>query len=798
MAIEFGTPAPSQEPAESAKASSEEKKERRKSLVGTFGKAIGSLLSRETKSAEPLGQVTPDALIEAKAKPGNIKIERLFASVAVDGKWKSAKTDTPEFIRHQVDLMAKATLIDTAVLEDEDLSLQLLESSDSEALENLEKLLHDKIRPELAKLKPEERDIIEKMPFKAIIRAKLEQLLVEKTGYSKEEVALASGAGKTSAIVEQLETLSKEALKTKKAQILAEFSQINPLDVDLPTLALARVTAANREIVLRIWTTLTDEIGSSLKIDPHKKEVTDEQLDRAVQWGQLLTQLEKMKETTNLNQKSLAESLLQQASSRYPSMKDVEELLKLTYKAPKEKDQPLCRAHLRSLTTLARYHVNKLSGVSDFDKKVLARFILNSLGSKEMYKRAQNTFNGSSWLLEQPLFEQYSSFTANGLDKERFALIANKFDGLQRRVLEEHKDVGEAVKLSREEFGIAFRASSLWETLANLNRRGLFQVDDELMAVGEDASSINSSYVRLEQALLQEIADNKTYQSGDILVWRLKSFLAIGSRGVATEQWLMKRFVTEKSHAAHVYLTKPQEGRKSEPMISHVMAQYQNQPFGMESAFLSEGWRLQAHRLLKSDPEVMSWLNEMFQVQKVKLEEGVDAAYHEGARHFHEDLKENFANIHNPEERRFAAGLADFGLKGGHKRSTPRESFEPLHELLSTPLPEEKQKMICTEFVSKTTIAALVEADYQLVDQLKAWIRVNVKSSAEAERRITMIEKRQEEQGLVFLDIPFSAKERLKRVHPGRLVKVLEERGCIVAIKPPEILTKIVQTSALR
>ncbi len=43
-----------------------------------------------------------------------------------------------------------------------------------------------------------------------------------------------------------------------------------------------------------------------------------------------------------------------------------------------------------------------------------------------------------------------------------------------------------------------------------------------------------------------------------------------------------------------------------------------------------------------------------------------------------------------------------------------------------------------------------------------------------------------------IFDIPYDKKERLKAVHPGRMVKLLAKKNCVTKRDPPPILAKLI------
>jgi len=761
---------PADKPIDSTSQVPEVKKERRKSFAASL---VGKFYTGKESEVK-----MPAARVESE----QTRIIGLFVKTTCESQ---AKKGTPEYVRLQLDLTAKKLLQKEKIASNQEVSLEILTGDSTSEFGRLEEALHKEIEGELLQLKPTERDLIKGLSFKNILRAKLVELLREEKRYPREEIALLNGLGRSRELASNIENAKPEDLAT----ILQQLHEIDPVDLDVPTLAELPVTINNAQILATLWKKLIDDLNKLIKND-----LTDKQLDILVQLGRALSHIETFGMSPSLFQRSLKLELDEHCrAKRYPELAELQERLQQKFKA--SDDKPFCKAHFRGLLLLENYCLARgakdVGHLTSFEKQFLARFLLNSVGSKELYKRLEITAKDESWLISSLLYAIYSHVTGLGLGKETFSLLANKLDLATKIVLEEKRTLSDTAKLKAEEFGAAYRAHSLWQLLEPLKALGLVAVDRELMAFAEEIQSISDSYSRFEKALLEEVKKANTYKNGDILMMRLKSQVALESKGMSTEMWIMKQFVTESSHGAYLFITK--EGQIK---VSHVMKEYTSEPFSLKLAFASEGWHLVAHKLLKNDPEPMHWLKEMFQARKMplSLEEGVDAAYHEGARHFHEDLGDNFANITNSSERQIAAGVADVKPRG-HTRSKAREDFTSLHKQFSKETPPEKE-MICSEFVSKSTIVGLIEADYKLVDELKAWIMRSVTPPEEVKRRLDLLDARQKQNALVFLEIPFSTKERLKRVHPGRLIELLQARDCIEQIPTSALLTQFIQSAA--
>lgn len=203
-----------------------------------------------------------------------------------------------------------------------------------------------------------------------------------------------------------------------------------------------------------------------------------------------------------------------------------------------------------------------------------------------------------------------------------------------------------------------------------------------------------------------------------------------------------------------------------------------------------------------------------------------------------------FENIGNDQERRVAAGFADhpnlFKLMGkdvkGHEKKYER-NFDRLHAKFfeENNLPDEEQ--ICSEWATKATLVAMLETNKRIASEIRKKVgnqfdgnqilqnlqqrkidlpadveeylkgirhwKEQAAVSKQAERKLVKILKdqrysAQDIQLIIRLgnqeifDLPYSQKERLKAVHPGRMVRLLTDKKCAKIKEPPTILRNLV------
>ncbi|MFN7038574.1 MAG: hypothetical protein ACK4OM_03285 [Alphaproteobacteria bacterium] len=148
--------------------------------------------------------------------------------------------------------------------------------------------------------------------------------------------------------------------------------------------------------------------------------------------------------------------------------------------------------------------------------------------------------------------------------------------------------------------------------------------------------------------------------------------------------------------------------------------------------------------------------------------EEVNKIYREIEGRLHENTYQDFEKLSaNDKNRQRKAGLADL-IPGGHKSKKKKDFNEIYEKILTGYYKENEAKMICSEFAAKTTIAAFVALDKELKKELG----------------IT-------DPNVHVIEMPFDKREKLSRMHPDRLIKVLQDKGCIEKQGPTPTQKKI-------
>lgn len=375
------------------------------------------------------------------------------------------------------------------------------------------------------------------------------------------------------------------------------------------------------------------------------------------------------------------------------------------------------------------------------EKRILRIFLQNCSGSQRINKIAEGEKGKDKTGTITGLYK-YSHYTR---ELERAEYVIEK----AKRVVHESKS--DKDKLSLSDYLLLERISKLAQLLDELN------IPYEFLGPSAEEILYNSSILhQLLDKEFQKIA-NSHYRSGDFIFQRFSLPLA-GERSPLN--LLHRIFITKYEHAAKV-VRKEGEPR---PQVSHIKHAYAQEPIRLPDLLKSDVYRINPKKLLKKDPEKMKLLKKAFEDKGLTLEEGLQKVYEEAEEKVHDKVKT--LKVHNVEEERVKAGIADYGFAGGHRRKTARtDSFRKIHTHFMQGYDTKKQ-LICSTFSAKSTIAALIELDMMLTKE------AGMETSLEMQ----------------FLDLPFSSYERLKRIHPGRLRKILLNKHCIEKVPlPPEL-----------
>lgn len=441
--------------------------------------------------------------------------------------------------------------------------------------------------------------------------------------------------------------------------------------------------------------------------------------------------------------------------------------------------------------------------------KIPAGVTRDALDLVEYYSKMMKTYNSLSAPLErgEKLLAKYKENPSQITDKDRLT----------------YKEISQLSRLSR--FSKATPTEvSIMEILRKLGMSDHPSLKDCLEKTGRAVKITN----QLDNILIP--AYSKHLQDGDILGYVGKRKEAWTGRSLPTEQKLTT-FITDYGllHGMKAY-----HATNNQINVSHVYGNHENDPLDLFNMVISDTWRLNISSLVSSN--IAKDLEKSLGIQ---WKDDVQTLYQEIERGIHQNIDKRFASITNRDVRRKIAGAATFhpivnlfgGIDGkkvtGHKKLYEQD-FSPIHkQFLEGAACNEDQ--ICSEFVSKSTLAALMELNKQLAKKLagqhpeltfdniltkleKNGVKLNnemkdylkgtrhfgsqrgitkevegklrkiLSSSGYSKKEIELAFRINNEE---IFDLPYDRKERLKAIHPGRMISLLEKRKCVTKIEPP-------------
>jgi hypothetical protein len=408
-----------------------------------------------------------------------------------------------------------------------------------------------------------------------------------------------------------------------------------------------------------------------------------------------------------------------------------------------------------------------------------------------------------------------------------------KAENLLTKYKEDPSSIAPNERLSLKELGILSASERLDAQRYSIKEMKDWSFIKELKNAGILNQDFIKKYEKSHQLLeefnaIAQQAVNMHYDAGDLFAYN----------GVKKEKWQgkssdleqkMTMFVADNlTHGGKLYR------KDNEILTSHLLGGVVNRKFNFYEICVSDVWKLDLTPLFSTPmQETMQkvygndWVVEImkkYQVIENQLQK---------------NSKEKFTNVENDSDRRFLAGLANYGGSllqlvdenyKGHKRDYERD-FNKLHEKFFNDNPYQEAKQICSEFASKVTLVSMVELNKQLTKKLiKRGVRDNwfyldalgdkgvevseeIRKYVEGERHygenreITLkAEKAWKEllkkNGVLdqaielavrignheIMDLPYSRTERLKAIHPGRMVSLLVEKNCATKRElPPEL-----------
>lgn len=440
-----------------------------------------------------------------------------------------------------------------------------------------------------------------------------------------------------------------------------------------------------------------------------------------------------------------------------------------------EKDQIYAFvAFAKENSPLSKSLNGKLSALTDrksLDMKASLKEMLLGMASEDIRPFKKIPYGISQEAVELAMILSYNFKTP-----EMFAPLVDRFEITMAKIELGH-DISAQDKFTRRELGLLQKCAKLGRdneedekgVLAHLEALGVLERDPALEKLHKLSKQTEVLMERAQKVFASQI----DYQDGDLVANVGRQKLEIAGRKPNGEEEIHFRLVTPYCHGAKIFK------ENDKVMQSHVMGNYIQDEFTLSEELYSEVWRLDVAALMPK--KIHDSLKELYGED---WQSAVQEKYQAIENHIQKNKKGQFSDLKNPWDRRISAGKADY-LWGGHRRKQERD-FERLADkmLAETGTHEERMTiMICSEFVTKTTLAALVKLNRELSQELGDHL-IKKGETDEGEKL--------KAQRNVF-ELPYSKKEKLKYVHPGRMIDLLVDRRCIKQIAKPKIIGQLLR-----
>lgn len=372
--------------------------------------------------------------------------------------------------------------------------------------------------------------------------------------------------------------------------------------------------------------------------------------------------------------------------------------------------------------------------------------------------------------------------------------LATKFEKVAESIKNE-KEIKNKDRLSIEEYRQLIDFADLQSKISELKARGVYKKSNEVESVLQLSNRISEQINDVEEAFAQEIdRDERYFRDGDILLSVSKKRnieLNIEDDNVDRKRDL---FVTPYSHAAAAYRATPDANGRKQLMQSHIYGEYANSPVFLLHSAVTEVWRVDVPALMNRESPHYLAFEQICEYEGKKADEEVQRIFEEVSKKIHEEQEdsERFADMSNDPEKRMKAGYADYTLRG-HKRKEEREDnfFNVYERYILGKQESTKRSVICSEFVAKALVGALMETDRLLQQKVVEFAKDHPEYGMGVQEEAFTGE-------LKVLKIPYGKREKLKRIHPGRLVKLLQKENCIQRVERPPLLGKVFREKELR
>lgn len=388
-------------------------------------------------------------------------------------------------------------------------------------------------------------------------------------------------------------------------------------------------------------------------------------------------------------------------------------------------------------------------GIRSEEKESVKQFLSQAAGDKHFNQRLGQVLKQGLALeighVSPRTIELLNTWTFKGKDWQQLPDIADRFVKLTSSTSPDQ----ELEKLTLTQLGLLISANRRDEDLELLCDCGVLGgLTTDLL------QTVSTQLDELETSTMKEL--RKAVRGGDMLFSSAEKKRQFTGRKLSGLPAIIDKWIASHWHAGKVY--RPDEDRGA-VAVAEVYGEDQ----------ISRG-TLDLETFLQSD---------LFQFDPIPL---IPKKYHQRLEdRFGENWQEEVRDAFSQKENSFYQNDIDIQLgdnfrQAGLSRYIPWKRWQRKkwdrkalnREILTSPS-EAQQRMICSEFATKTTLIALIEIDQDFGQMVGL-------------------------QPGKLINLPIGSREQLEAIHPGRLRRLLQESKCITQIGPPASLARVLNT----
>lgn len=335
------------------------------------------------------------------------------------------------------------------------------------------------------------------------------------------------------------------------------------------------------------------------------------------------------------------------------------------------------------------------------------------------------------------------------------------------------KILGESEKISLKQFGILYDLANLNKLMEQYNTLGLIEGNQRLEKLYNQTQQAATMISHLDKSFDTEFR----MPTGAVVFDNTKYKAEVYGNGLGVFENIVGSCVTKFGHASKGIATE----RKGVPenRVSHINPNYVEDKFTLRNFLYSDVYKIKIENLIDKKTQVLleTHLGKDWLVQ-------LQTKYADIEREIHDDSQLHSHIATEGGNKRFAQ-VATTTLRGGHKNffindhrnAAVRDDVFGRGEWKQEGRPD-VSKMLCSEFVGKTVIAAVHELNDVAKEMLKA------KGIPAREIPDTIIKS------------PISERETLYLLTPERLLTAMQENGSVEKVGSPAALSKFVSTQS--